>query len=125
VISTKISHKEENEICFCPLFGLLDVIAKKWALLIIAILGNEGEKGFNELKSELEAISPRTLSQTLRKLEAMHLVSKNILDTSPPHVRYSLTNEGEELREYLIPLLVWVSEHGAKEAPWCPIKVCK
>ena len=41
-----------NDICFCPLFGILDVIAKKWALLIIAILGNEGEKGFNELKKD-------------------------------------------------------------------------
>ena len=42
-----------NGICFCPLFGILDVIAKRWALLIIAILGNEGERGFNELKKEL------------------------------------------------------------------------
>ncbi len=39
-----------SDICFCPLSGILDVIAKKWALLIIAILGNEGERGFNESK---------------------------------------------------------------------------
>ena len=37
---------DDHDICFCLLFGLLDVVAKKWALLIIALLGNEGEKGF-------------------------------------------------------------------------------
>jgi len=49
-----------NDICFCPLFGILDVIAKKWALLIIAILGNEGEKGFNELKKRARVHQPET-----------------------------------------------------------------
>ncbi len=116
----KISQVNNGEICFCPLFGLLDVIAKKWALLIIAILGNEGEKGFNELRSELDAISPRTLSQTLKKLDDIHLVKKNILDTSPPHVRYSLTEEGKELREFLIPLLIWVQNMAQKRLPGAP-----
>jgi DNA-binding HxlR family transcriptional regulator len=54
----KIPPPEDDSICFCPLTGLLDVLAKKWALLIIALLGNEGEKGFNELKNELGSISP-------------------------------------------------------------------
>jgi DNA-binding HxlR family transcriptional regulator len=112
----------ENEICFCPLFGLLDVVAKKWALLIIAILGNEGTKGFNELKKELGSISPRTLSDTLKNLERIGLVDRRILSTSPPTTQYSLTDDGRELREHLIPLLVWVSERGAQDLPGCPIR---
>ncbi|MFA5330878.1 MAG: helix-turn-helix domain-containing protein [Methanoregula sp.] len=112
---------EEQEICFCPLFGLLDVIAKKWALLIIAILGNEGAKGFNELKNELGSISPKTLSDTLRNLERIGLVDRTIQPTSPPTTRYSLTGDGIELREHLIPLLVWVSEKGVNDLPGCPI----
>jgi DNA-binding HxlR family transcriptional regulator len=80
-----------NDICFCPLSGILDVIAKKWALLIIAILGNEGERGFNELKKELGCISPKPLSDTLKKLERIGLVSKRVMATSPPSVKYSLT----------------------------------
>ena len=114
-----------EEICFCPLYGLLDVIAKKWSLLVVAILGNEGEKGFNELKSELEGISPKTLSDTLKKLEKLKLVTKKILSTSPPGVKYSLTPDGWKLREYLIPILTWASKNGAKEAPWCHIKYSK
>ena len=57
-----------DDICFCPLSGILNVIAKKWALLIIAILGNGGEKGFNELKKDLGCISPKPLSDTLKNL---------------------------------------------------------
>ena len=114
-----------NDVCFCPLFGVLDVIAKKWALLIIAILGNEGERGFNELKKELGCISPKPLSDTLKNLERIGLVDKKILKTSPPTVKYSLTSDGRELREYLIPILVWVSKRGGEEMPGCPIKAGK
>jgi DNA-binding HxlR family transcriptional regulator len=114
-----------NDICFCPLFGILDVIAKKWALLIIAILGNEGEKGFNELKKELGCISPKPLSDTLKNLERIGLVSREIQDSSPPAVKYSLTSDGQELRKHLIPMLVWVSERGGQEMPGCPIRTGK
>lgn len=114
-----------NDICFCPLFGILDVIAKKWALLIIAILGNEGDKGFNELKKELGCIGPKPLSDTLKNLERIGLVSRKIMETSPPTVKYSLTSDGGELREHLIPMLVWVSERGGQEMPGCPIKAGK
>jgi DNA-binding HxlR family transcriptional regulator len=111
-----------SDICFCPLSGILDVIAKKWALLIIAILGNEGEKGFNELKKDLGCISPKPLSDTLKNLEKIGLVSRKIVETSPPTVKYSLTPDGRDLREHLIPMLVWVSERGGQEMPGCPIK---
>jgi DNA-binding HxlR family transcriptional regulator len=116
------AHAKDN-ICFCPLTGLLDVVAKKWALLIIAILGNEGEKGFNELKSDLGCISPKPLSDTLKNLEKAGLVNKEVLPTSPPTVRYSLTPDGRELRSHLVPLLVWVSGHGGHAVPGCPIHV--
>jgi DNA-binding HxlR family transcriptional regulator len=114
-----------NDICFCPLVGILDVIAKKWALLIVAILGNEGEKGFNELKKDLGCISPKPLSDTLKNLERIDLVKKKVLETSPPTVKYSLTPDGQELREHLIPMLVWVSERGGQDMPGCPIRARK
>lgn len=117
----KEPHPDHTDICFCPLSGILDILARKWALLIIAILGNEGEKGFNELKKELGSISPRPLSETLKSLEGAGFVHKRILETSPPTVRYSLTPDGWEFREHLIPMLVWVAEHGGRDQPGCPI----
>jgi DNA-binding HxlR family transcriptional regulator len=121
----KEPHPAVDEVCFCPLTGLLDVVAKKWALLIIALLGNEGEKGFNELKKELGCISPKPLSDTLKKLEGIGLVNRDIIETSPPTVKYSLTRDGWEFREHLVPLLVWVSEKGGKEMPGCPVRAGK
>lgn len=47
-----------TNICFSPLLGILDVVAKVWAFLNMAIPGNEGEKGFNELKRGLGRTGP-------------------------------------------------------------------
>jgi DNA-binding HxlR family transcriptional regulator len=113
---------QNGDLCFCPLYGILDVIAKKWALLIIAILGNEGEKGFNELKRELGCIGPKPLSDTLKNLERIELVKRTIIETTPPTVRYSLTSDGLEFRGHLIPMLAWVSERGGTDMPGCPIR---
>ncbi|WP_321506094.1 helix-turn-helix domain-containing protein [uncultured Methanoregula sp.] len=118
----KEPHAGHNDLCLCPLTGLLDVIAKKWALLIIAILGNEGESGFNELKRELGTISPKPLSDTLKNLEGTGLIRRTILATSPPSVRYSLTPDGWELRGYLVPMLQWVSRRDGEGQPGCPIR---
>ncbi|MCS7386769.1 MAG: helix-turn-helix transcriptional regulator [archaeon GB-1867-005] len=87
------------------------------------MLGNEGAKGFNELHRELKGVSAKTLSKTLKELERHGLIERKVLSTSPPRVEYSLSKDGWELRSHLIPLLKWVSEKGAREAPWCPIKL--
>jgi len=116
------SSSNEN-ICFCPLYGILDVIARKWALLIIAILGNEGCKGFNELYKELKGISPRTLSKNLKELAKHKLLIRKIVSSNPPRVKYCLSDDGWKLRESLIPLLIWVSERNGHSAEWCPIKM--
>ncbi len=50
-----------NDICFCPVSGIPDEIAKKWAIPIIAIPGNRGGTGFNELKKEPGSISTKPL----------------------------------------------------------------
>jgi len=70
-----------------------------------------------ELQRELRGISPKTLSKTLRELEKYGLVSREVLNTKPPRVRYYLSESGWELRSLLIPLLKWVSKHGSKKAP--------
>jgi DNA-binding HxlR family transcriptional regulator len=114
-----------DDICFCPLSNILDVIAKKWALLITAIPGNGREKGFNELKKEPGSISPKPLSDTLKNPGKIRLVRKKVLETSPPTVKYSLTSDSRELREHLIPMLFRVSTRGGREIPGCPIRAVR
>jgi len=112
---------DHTEICFCPLHGILDTISKKWALMIIAIIGNSGSAGFNELKKLLSNVSSKTLSNTLKELEDVKLLVRKVQDTAPPTVRYYLTESGWELRELLIPILEWVVKNGGKEEIGCPI----
>lgn len=119
----KLEKSDHTTVCFCPMHGILDTISKKWALMIIAVIGNSGCAGFNELKRELGNVSSKTLSVTLRDLEERNLIDRRILDTSPPAVRYYLTVTGWELRELLIPLLTWVIKNGGHAEEGCPIHI--
>lgn len=85
---------EHLEICFCLLHGLLDTISKKWALMIIAVIGNHGSAGFNELKRYLCNVSSKTLSNTLKDLEEKGLIYRQVVDQTPSIVRYYLTVPG-------------------------------
>jgi len=102
-------HKESNHICFCPLEGVIDVISKKWALLIVNALGNRGKLRFNDLMEELGGISPKTLSDTLKELQTQGLITRESFAEIPPRVEYSLTQGGVELRKSIIPLLKWAA----------------
>jgi len=102
-------HKEGDHICFCPLKGVIDVISKKWALLIINAIGNYGKLRFNRLMEELHGISPKTLSDTLKELQAEGLIKRESFAEIPPRVEYSLTKDGIDLRKSIIPLLKWAA----------------
>jgi len=91
--------------------------------MIIAVIGNSGSAGFNELKHGLCNVSSKTLSVTLKELEEKELVDRKVLNTNPPTVRYYLTVAGWELRELLIPLLTWVMKNGGHEEEGCPIHI--
>jgi DNA-binding HxlR family transcriptional regulator len=99
-----------EHLCFCSLKGIIDVISKKWTLLIINALGNYEKLRFNELMEQLEGVSPKTLSDTLKVLHKQRLIKKETFNEIPPRVEYSLTIDGKELRETIIPLLKWTSK---------------
>ena len=100
-------RKEVNHICLCPLEGVIDAISKKWALLIVNAIGNNAKLRFNNLMEELKGISPKTLSDTLKELQAEGIIKRESFAEIPPRVEYSLTKDGVELRKSIIPLLRW------------------
>ena len=77
----------------CAIRDVLDRIGDAWSVLVIMEL-SKGPCRFNALRRVIEAISQRMLSVTLRNLERDGLVSRQVLDTSPPQVEYSLTQRG-------------------------------
>ena len=106
----------KNEtVCYCPLEGIIDVISKKWALLIINAVGNYGSLRFNRLQEELNGISPKTLADTLKQLQNERLLKRESFAEIPPRVEYSLTEDGRRLREAIVPILKWAAtRHGSK-----------
>jgi DNA-binding HxlR family transcriptional regulator len=106
MIVTMAKHSSKV-ICLCPLEGVIDIISKKWALLIVNEIGNHGRIRYNELMKEIQAISPKTLADTLKELVRYNLVKREAFNEIPPRVDYILTKDGEELRQAIIPILQW------------------
>jgi len=89
---------------------VLNRVGDKWSVLIIALLG-EKSKRFNELRREIEGISQRMLSHTLRGLERDGLVTRTVQASVPPRVDYALTTLGETLLEPIMALAAWAEKN--------------
>ena len=94
----------------CPTRTVLDIVADKWAsLLIVALV--PGTKRFQQLKREIGGITQKMLTQTLRSLERNGLVERRAYATVPPRVEYTLTRLGHTLSEWLEALQDWSVAH--------------
>jgi DNA-binding HxlR family transcriptional regulator len=91
---------------------VLNRVGDKWSMLIVMILSN-GSKRFSELKREIDGISQRMLTLSLRGLERDGLVTRTVTPTIPPRVDYELTELGISLREPVKALGDWAIEHIA------------
>ena len=94
----------------CPTRLVLDRIADKWAVLLLGLLAKEPMR-FNQLRREVEGISQKMLSQSLKSLERDGLVSRKATPTVPVTVEYSITPLGETLSATVDPLRVWAESH--------------
>jgi DNA-binding HxlR family transcriptional regulator len=94
----------------CPCRGMLDLLANKWSALAIGAL-EEGPRRFGELQRGLQGVSPKVLTQTLRRLEGSGLVDRTVYPAVPLHVEYALTPLGHSAAVPLRLLRVWVEEN--------------
>jgi DNA-binding HxlR family transcriptional regulator len=72
------------------------VLERRW-LLSIVYAAQEGALRFNEFRSALGQIPPRTLAQRLTELEEEGLLERRIYDSRPPRAEYVLTEQGRRL----------------------------
>ena len=82
--------------------------------MIIGIISNHEKLRFNELKKNLIGISPKTLADRLKDLEKAGLVKRDAFAEIPPRVEYSLTKNGMEVRDAMIPLMEWAYKKNLK-----------
>jgi DNA-binding HxlR family transcriptional regulator len=90
----------------CPAAKLLDRMASRWVIPVLAVI-SETPIRFNQLRRELDGISQRMLSQTLKILERDGLISRTATATVPLTVEYALTPMGRTLIDAFWPIRVW------------------
>ena len=89
---------------------ILALVGGKWSLLVIALL-DRGPRRFTELRREIDGISQRMLTLTLRQLERDGLVKRTVYPVVPPRVDYELTELGGTLLESVESLVTWAVDH--------------
>ncbi|MES2512935.1 MAG: helix-turn-helix domain-containing protein [Bacteroidota bacterium] len=88
----------------------LEALEGKWKLLIILSL-SMGNKRFTEISKEIHAITDKMLSKELKHLEANKLIKREVKDSFPPTVIYSITKHGRSLQTLLDELYRWGLRH--------------
>ncbi|MFD5116399.1 winged helix-turn-helix transcriptional regulator [Streptomyces sp. NPDC058391] len=100
----------------CPCREVLDLLANKWSALAIGAMA-QGPQRFGMLQRRLDGISPKVLTNTLRRLEGMGFVDRTVYPSVPLHVEYALTDLGRSVGEPLAQLRDWVERHLDKIGP--------
>jgi DNA-binding HxlR family transcriptional regulator len=94
----------------CEVRDVLDRVGDKWSLLVIELLDHDTRR-FTELRGEIDGISQRMLTLTLRQLERDGLLVRTVHPVVPPRVEYALTPLGHTLFDAIQPLVAWSRIH--------------
>jgi DNA-binding HxlR family transcriptional regulator len=101
-----------DEQAVAALQQAVGVLAAKWSVVVLARLAG-GTKRFNELTRQIDGVSRRMLSATLRQLERDGLVERHVYPARvPARVEYELSSAGESLLSALTPLAGWGLDHA-------------
>lgn len=93
----------------CPVARTAEIMGNKWTPLIVRDLAT-GQRRFSELERSLRGISPKTLSERLKRLEEWAVIDRRCFAEVPPRVEYSLTAKGHAL----LPVIDSMREFGVR-----------
>lgn len=103
----------KEELPECDVATTVALIGSKWKLLILRNLLMRPWR-FNELKKNLEGISQKVLTDSLRSLEEDGLVIRTVYPEVPPRVEYSLSQLGQSIHPILDAMEAWGGEYKKK-----------
>lgn len=110
-MTKKIMHPEYMA---CPIRQVISQFGDKWSLLVLYTLyskGNGGAIRYSEVKNEMLDCSPKMLSATLKNLEKIDLVHREVYPEVPPRVEYNLTSRGLSLMPFIVSLMGWAKDN--------------
>ena len=96
----------KEEMPACPVATTVRLIGSKWKLLFIRNLLQRPWR-FNELKKDVEGISQKVLTDSLRSMEADGIVTRTVYPEVPPRVEYALSELGESMRPVMDAMEKW------------------
>ncbi len=96
----------KEELPECPVATTVQIIGSKWKLLILRNLMQRPWR-FNELRKDLNGISQKVLTDSLRAMEADGIIERTVYAEVPPRVEYALNDFGETLRPILDAMGKW------------------
>ncbi len=97
-----------DAVCLNSIRGVMDIFGGKWAFLVLEQL-HVGTMRFGELRRALGGVSTKSLTDTLRHLEAAGIVSRTAYPTVPITVEYALTEKGRSFDSVLLAMKDWGS----------------
>lgn len=100
----------KEELPACPVATTVQMIGSKWKLLIMRNLLQRPWR-FNELKRDLEGISQKVLTDSLRSMEADGIITRTVYPEVPPRVEYALSDLGESMRPIMDAMEIWGTEY--------------
>jgi len=100
----------KEEMSACPVATTVSLIGSKWKLLIMRNLMARPWR-FNELKKDLEGISQKVLTDSLRSMEEDGIITRTVYPEVPPRVEYALSELGESMRPIMKSMEAWGIEY--------------
>ena len=107
------NRRRTPTISKCPTRVVLDRIADKWTVLVLGLLCQRPLR-FNQLRREVDGLTQKMLSQTLKALERDGLVTRKAFPTVPVTVEYSITPLGATLSATVDELQRWARDHNGE-----------
>lgn len=96
----------KEEMPACPVATTVRLIGSKWKLLIMRNLLQRSWR-FNELRRDLEGISQKVLTDSLRSMEDDGIITRTVYPEVPPRVEYALSDLGESMRPIIDAMEEW------------------
>ena len=102
--------KTKDELPACPVATTVQLIGSKWKLLIMrSLLARPWP--FNELQKDLDGISQKVLTDSLRSMEEDGIITRTVYPEVPPRVEYALSPLGESMRPILDAMEQWGNDY--------------
>ena len=108
----------------CQTFQLVDLIGKKWTIVLMQEIALNGDKGFNYISKRINKITPKVLSARLKELEEKEIITREIFNKHKiGRKKYKLTERGTKLQSIIESLKVWNMEYSKPDLG-CIAKNC-